>query len=147
MPIIKPEVTKHQNCRMPSMQILPFSTAAFLRNAEAPCKSDALGKVNPRQPDWREVYGGGIVKGKIRRYLMMKAVELIGRVDDQHRLQVQVPESLPPGPVRLIVLIPEGDEAGAAWLQGIAREWAAELSDPREDIYTLEDGKPLDAAG
>jgi hypothetical protein len=66
----------------------------------------------------------------------MKAVELIGRVDDQHCLQVQVSESLPPGPVRIIVLIPEEDEAGIAWLQGIAREWAAELSDPREDVYT-----------
>jgi len=76
----------------------------------------------------------------------MKAVELVGQVDDQHRLQAQVPESLPPGPVRIIVLIPEENEAGAAWMQGIAREWATELSDPREDIYTLEDGKPVDAA-
>jgi hypothetical protein len=48
--------------------------------------------------------------------------------------------------VRIIVLIPEEDEAGGAWMQGIAREWAAELHDPREDIYTLEDGKPVDAA-
>ena len=77
----------------------------------------------------------------------MKAVELIGKVDEQHKLQVQVPETLPPGPVRIIVLIPEEDEAGLAWMQGIAREWAAELSDPREDIYTLEDGKPVDEAG
>lgn len=66
---------------------------------------------------------------------MMRAVELIGKVDERHRLQVQVPETLPPGPVRIIVLVPEEDEAGAAWMQGIAREWTAELSDPREDIY------------
>lgn len=77
----------------------------------------------------------------------MRAVELIGKVDERHRLQVQVPETLPPGPVRIIVLIPEEDEAGLAWMQGIAREWAAELSDPQEDIYTLEDGKPVDEAG
>jgi hypothetical protein len=76
----------------------------------------------------------------------MKAVELIGEVDETHRLHAQVPEALPPGPVRIIMLIPEEDEAGAAWPQGIGREWAAELSDPREDIYTLEDGKPVDAA-
>ncbi len=75
----------------------------------------------------------------------MKAVELIGEVDDKHQLQARVPETLPPGPVRIIVLIPEEDEAGAAWTQGIAREWAAELSDPREDLYTLEDGTPIDA--
>ena len=48
--------------------------------------------------------------------------------------------------MRIIVLIPEEDEVGTAWMQGIAREWAAEVSDPREDIYTLEDGKPVDAA-
>ena len=75
----------------------------------------------------------------------MKAVELIGEVNDKHQLQAQVPETLPPGQVRIIVLIPEEDEAGAAWMQGIAREWAAEFGDPREDIYTLEDGKPVDA--
>lgn len=73
----------------------------------------------------------------------MKAVELIGEVDDKHQLQAWVPETLPPGLVRSIVLIPEEDEAGAAWTQGIAREWAAELSDPREDLYTLEDGTPI----
>ena len=75
----------------------------------------------------------------------MKAVELIGEVNDKHQLQAQVPETLPPGRVRIIVLIPEEDEAGAAWMQGVAREWATELGDPREDVYTLEDGKPVDA--
>jgi hypothetical protein len=75
----------------------------------------------------------------------MKAVELIGEVNDKHQLQAQVPETLPPGRVRIIVLIPEEDEAGAAWMQGVAREWATELGDPREDVYTLEDGKPIDA--
>lgn len=76
----------------------------------------------------------------------MKAIEVIGEVDEKQRLQAQLPEDTPPGPVRLIVLIPEEDEAGLAWMQGTAREWVAELSDPREDIYTLEDGMPVDAA-
>jgi hypothetical protein len=75
----------------------------------------------------------------------MKAVELIGEINDKHQLQARVPEMLPPGQVRIIVLIPEEDEAGTAWMQGIAQEWAAELGDPREDLYTLEDGKPVDA--
>ncbi|MBI3799679.1 MAG: hypothetical protein HY268_22245 [Deltaproteobacteria bacterium] len=75
----------------------------------------------------------------------MKAVELIGEVNDKHQLQAQVPETLPPGRVRIIVLIPEEDEVGPVWLQGIAQEWEAELGDPREDLYTLEDGKPVDA--
>jgi len=76
----------------------------------------------------------------------MKALALMGEVNTKPLLQAQVPEALPPGPVRIIVLIPETEDMGEAWMQGIAREWAAELSDPREDIYTLEDGKPLDAA-
>ncbi len=75
----------------------------------------------------------------------MKAVELQGQIDAQHQLQTQLPPNLPPGPVRVIVLIPEDDDAGTIWMQGIAKEWAAELSDPREDLYTLADGTPVDA--
>jgi hypothetical protein len=75
----------------------------------------------------------------------MKAVEIMGQIDDNHHLQARVPPNLSPGPVRVIVLIPEEDEVGAAWLQGIAKEWATELSDPLEDIYTLDDGQPIDA--
>ena len=73
----------------------------------------------------------------------MKALELIGDIDEQHRLHARVPEELPAGPVRLIVLLPEEDKAGAAWTQGIAQEWADELKDAREDIYTLQDGQPV----
>ena len=76
---------------------------------------------------------------------MLKALELMGEIDEKHQLQAYMPEALPPGPMRIIVLIPEADEADGVWMQGIAREWAAELHDPREDIYTLEDGKPIDA--
>ena len=77
----------------------------------------------------------------------MRAVEVMGRVDEHHQIHAQVPESLPVGPVRLIVLISEEeDEAGSVWMRGIAREWTAELNDPREDIYTLNDGLPVDAA-
>jgi len=75
----------------------------------------------------------------------MKAIELIGDIDDQHRLQAVVPEQLPTGPVRLIVLLPEEDDAGMAWSQSVAKEWAEELSDSRQDIYTLEDGQPVNA--
>ncbi len=75
----------------------------------------------------------------------MKAIELIGQVDDQHRLHAEVPAEVPAGQVRVIVL-PSEDEAGSLWAQGIASEWSAELSDPREDIYTLDDGQPVNAA-
>jgi hypothetical protein len=77
----------------------------------------------------------------------MKAIELIGDIDDHHRLRASVPEGLPAGPVRLIVLLSEEeDEAGAVRANGVAREWSGELTDARQDLYTLEDGKPVDAA-
>lgn len=75
----------------------------------------------------------------------MKAIELIGDIDDNHRLQARVPEDLPVGPVRVIVLLPDEDEAGSTWAQGVATLWADELGDKRQDIYTLDDGQPLNA--
>ncbi len=75
----------------------------------------------------------------------MKAIELIGDIDEQHRLYAQVPSEIPAGQVRLIVLLPGEDEAGSLWASGVASEWSAELSDSREDIYTLDDGQPVHA--
>ena len=37
------------------------------------------------------------------------------------------------------------DASGQAWMAGISREWEADWLNPREDIYSLEDGEPLDA--
>lgn len=76
----------------------------------------------------------------------MKTIELIGEVDETHRLRAEVPPDLPAGPVRLIVLLPDEDAAGSHWANGVANEWSAELADPREDIYTMEDGQPLNAS-
>jgi len=69
----------------------------------------------------------------------MKAIELVGEIDERHGLRAEVPEDLPPGPVRLIVLLPEQDiagedGAGVSWGAGLAREWSAELKDTRQDI-------------
>jgi hypothetical protein len=77
----------------------------------------------------------------------MKAIALIGDIDEQHRLRAQVPQDLPAGQVRVIMLLPDEDEAGGLWETGVAREWSAELSDARQDIYSLEDGQPVNAAG
>lgn len=77
--------------------------------------------------------------------MIMKAIELIGDIDKHHRLHAQVPSEIPAGQVRVIVLLPGEDEAGTLWANGVASEWSAELSDPREDIYTLDDGQPLNA--
>lgn len=77
--------------------------------------------------------------------MSMKAIELVGDIDDQHRLHAQVPEGLPSGPVRFIVLLPDEDEAGIAWSVGVAKQWDDELADTRQDIYTLSDGQPMNA--
>ena len=73
----------------------------------------------------------------------MAALLVTGHVDDQHRLTADVPDTIPPGPVTISISIPAlEDDAGAAWMSGIAREWAKELSDTREDVYRLADGTP-----
>jgi len=38
------------------------------------------------------------------------------------------------------------EEDALAWTQGIAHEWTSELSDPREDVYTMDDGEPIHGA-
>jgi hypothetical protein len=76
----------------------------------------------------------------------LKTVELVGQIDDEHRLHAEVPAGLPAGSVRVILMLPDEDSAGATWAAGIDSEWSTELSDPRQDIYTLEDGQPVDAA-
>lgn len=79
----------------------------------------------------------------------MTVLRLKGRIDEQHQLLVAVPETVAPGPVEVMVLVdaPEEDDSGQSWSAGIAREWAAELADTREDIYTLSDGRATDEAG
>ena len=77
----------------------------------------------------------------------MRTIRLTGRVDEHRRLSADVPAGVEPGPVELELLLPsEEDEAGQQWARGVAREWEAELSDPRQDIYTLSDGEPVDGA-
>ena len=74
----------------------------------------------------------------------MAAIEVTGTVDEHRQLQLDA--LLPfPGPmrVRVIVLYPlndEWDETG--WLRAAARNPAFDfLKDPKEDIYSLADGK------
>ena len=77
----------------------------------------------------------------------MKTIELIAKVDEQHRLSAEVPADVKPGFVKIVLAVPtEQDEAEEEgwWQEAISHIWAADWSDPREDIYTLEDGKPID---
>ncbi|MCL4205927.1 MAG: hypothetical protein KJ000_25875 [Pirellulaceae bacterium] len=74
----------------------------------------------------------------------MNAVNVIGQVDEKHQLFAVVPDSVPPGPVKVLVMstVPE-DDAGNAWMMGVAEEWAGDLGDASQDIYTLADGEPV----
>jgi len=74
----------------------------------------------------------------------MQTIRVTGEVDGQHRLVATVPDSVAPGTVEVLVISRQAteDDAGQVWVAGIAREWQDELSDPREDIYTLSDGAP-----
>ena len=76
----------------------------------------------------------------------MSTISLIGRVDDQHRLVATVPESIAPGPIEILLTVPTRDEdaAGGHWMQGVSQAWHDDLSDERQDIYTLADGVPTD---
>ena len=76
----------------------------------------------------------------------MLTLRVVGQVDDSHRLSAAVPDSIRPGLVEIMVIVPTDTEDEAAWMRGVAREWRDELSDSREDIYTLADGEPVDGS-
>jgi hypothetical protein len=74
----------------------------------------------------------------------MNVLKLAGNVDENRVLSAQVPASFRPGPVTVLDLpVSRRDEEADDWMAGVAQEWADELSDPRQDIYTLADGEPL----
>jgi hypothetical protein len=37
------------------------------------------------------------------------------------------------------------EDAEHSWMAGVTREWADELNDAQQDIYTLNDGDPVSA--
>ena len=77
----------------------------------------------------------------------LSAIELNGTVISEN--QIQIDEPLPVDVskrVRLILLYSSDDEIDEKeWLQAASKNSAFDLlNDPDEDIYTLEDGKPLE---
>ena len=75
----------------------------------------------------------------------MNSIPIQGQVDDQHRLSAIVPGSVPPGPVTVwIAPHVEEDDAGEVWTDGVASQWADDLADPNQDIYSAADGEPVD---
>jgi hypothetical protein len=76
----------------------------------------------------------------------MKPIELIGHVDEQHRLHVELPPDVQPGPVKVTLQTATEDDEEGDWRAPINHSWAKDWGHPREDIYTLEDGKPSHAS-
>lgn len=76
----------------------------------------------------------------------MSSIPIYGHVDEQHRLSAVVPESIPPGPVTVWMVAMQEDEAGADWSAGVSEHWHDDLSDSRQDIYSLADGEAVDPA-
>ncbi len=56
------------------------------------------------------------------------------------------PQDLPPGRAQLIVVRPDEDYAGALWPWDVSQAWSYELSDVRQDLYTLADGQPVEVS-
>jgi hypothetical protein len=87
-------------------------------------------------------YGSGV----------MRTIKTTAKVDDSRslRLDADLPSDAP-GSVRVIVLIPDADLAEAAdepteheWLRLLMAGGAFDdLANPREDIYSIEDGEPF----
>lgn len=76
----------------------------------------------------------------------IKAIEVMGRIDKDGALRLD--EALPvdgPSRVRVIVLIENSDAIDEQeWLRAATNSPAFEfLRNPKEDIYTLSDGKPF----
>ncbi|MBI3466509.1 MAG: hypothetical protein HY000_26135 [Planctomycetes bacterium] len=71
----------------------------------------------------------------------MPPIKPVEDVDEQHRRSAEVPLTAAPANAPGMVQAVEDDDAGLAWMAGIGREWEAELSDEREDLYSLADGE------
>jgi hypothetical protein len=76
----------------------------------------------------------------------MRAISIVGEIDEGHNIRAEAPRDLPPGRVQLIVVRPDEDASGALWPWDVSQAWSDELSDARQDLYTLADGQPVDAS-
>jgi hypothetical protein len=77
----------------------------------------------------------------------MRAIEATGTLNTQGHIQLDHPKpQAQPSRVRIIMLLGEdNDLAAGEWETAIAANPSfAFLHDPEEDIYTLEDGKPVE---
>lgn len=75
----------------------------------------------------------------------MKAIEITGSIDEQGIVELDQPlAALKPIRFRGILLFPDQDDAQEWSLAALKTSAIDLLSDPDEDIYTLEDCKLID---
>ena len=80
---------------------------------------------------------------------LSRAVEVAGSIDGQRQLHLEEPlPPVAPGPVRVIILFPNGGDIDEAeWMGFLAANPAFDfLARVSEDIYSPEDGRPLSVA-
>ncbi len=79
--------------------------------------------------------------------IALTAVETTGYIDEKNHLQLDsVLPIIGPKRVKILVLFPaEDDWTEEEWLYAAARNPAFDfLADPAEDLYSLDDGKPIE---
>ena len=77
---------------------------------------------------------------------MMQAVEASGHIDSNGSLQINSRLPLKEGDVKVIIMYAENEETNEEklWMKSVSNNPAFDfLNDPEEDIYSLNDGKPL----
>lgn len=75
----------------------------------------------------------------------MQAIELKAQIDQAGNLILPTQPRLRNRQVRVIILVPEADEIEEkTWLYAVQNNPAFDfLNEPEENVYTLNDGKPL----
>ncbi len=78
-----------------------------------------------------------------------EAIETTATIDAEQRLILDEPlPSVRSGRVRVIILLPEEDDIDESeWLKAGGSNPAFDFLKEEEEIYTLEDGRPLDDKG
>ena len=78
---------------------------------------------------------------------MLTAIETTGTIERNGKIVIDETFSVSaPTSVRVIVLFPESEDLNESeWLEAASKNEAFDfLNSPEEDVYSLEDGKPLD---
>jgi hypothetical protein len=75
----------------------------------------------------------------------MRAIEAFGEIDKDGRIKLEKPIDHEGKRVKVIILFSEEDDIDdASWLEAVSKSESFDfLRDEGEEIYTVEDGKPV----